>query len=540
MGAGALAIRMGPLAEAATRSAGVTGDEPVVVPTPMKMVSGTGTFTLNDRTVISPVGKHPGLAAGAELLGAELRPPTGLALPVRRCQANATPAGTIALELTTLPELGEQGYRLNVTPEGARIRANTPQGIFYGGVTLRQLFPPEIESDTRVTDVAWTAPCVSVVDRPRYRWRGLMLDSGRQYQTMAFLKSLLDLMASLKMNVFHWHLTENDGWRVEIKKYPRLTTVGSQVANGPEQHGYYTQEQIREIVAYAKGRHIDIMPEIDVPGHAEAALKSYPQHTCSGRLVKQYRGHSPNIFCGGKEATYTFLTDVLDEVCELFPFEYIHIGGDEAPKKNWNACPDCQAAVKKLGLSSSHQLQIHMTNRLADHLGAKGRKAVCWDDVVAQPGQPMRKNVVVHWWNYRGRKVRCLVAGTKLGHEVLASPNYYTYLNFPVKPWRGYRADRTFDLRMAYAENPVEQIAKLPEKDRRHVLGVSPCLWTDHGLTQRLLPGRLFPRLLALEELAWHVGKRLPFAAFARKVDAVGLRLKAMGIACGPAATDGK
>ncbi len=403
-------------------------------------------------------------------------------------------------------DLGREGYQLHVTPSGVAVYADTDAGKYYALVSLKQL--AGLSPNGKI-------PCVKIEDQPKYEWRSFMIDSGRQYQKMETIKGLLDRMALLKMNVFHWHLTENDGWRVEIKKYPKLTSVGAFVADGPEQHGFYTQDDIREIVAYAAKRHIMVVPEIDVPGHSEAALMAYPELTCSGKAPGSSKGiFSQFLFCGGREEVDGFLFDVFDEICELFPAPYIHIGGDEAPKTEWKKCPRCQARIKELGLKDEHELQIELTNRLAKHLKAKGRKAICWGDVVTHPGQELEDNIVVHWWSFRGSKDKALREGIKRGLPVISNPNYYTYINFPQKhEWRQYKKTRLFDLKTCYENNPGD-VKNPTAKQRDALLGMGTCLWTDHGLTEEWLDRRLFPRAFAMAEQMWNTGERLPYEEF--------------------------
>jgi N-acetyl-beta-hexosaminidase len=402
-------------------------------------------------------------------------------------------------------DLGEAGYQLEVAESGVVIRSNTEAGKYHALVSLKQL--AGLSTDGKIQ-------CVKIEDQPKYGWRSFMIDSGRQYQKMETIKGLLDRMALLKMNVFHWHLTENDGWRVEIRKYLKLTEVGAFVADGPEQHGFYTQDDIREIVAYAAERHIMVVPEIDVPGHSNAALAAYPELTCTGEPPKDSAGFSPYLFCGGRESTFEFLVDVFDEICELFPAPYIHIGGDEAPKKEWDKCPECQAKIKALGLKDSHEMQIELTNRLAKHLKTKGRKAICWGDVVTYPGQELEDNVVVHWWNYKRNKDKALREGIKRGLPVIANPNMYTYLNFPQKhTWRKYAANRLFDFQTCYEKNPGD-VQNPTAEEHKALLGMGTCLWTDHGLTEEWLDRRIYPRVFAMAEQMWSTAERLPYAEF--------------------------
>jgi N-acetyl-beta-hexosaminidase len=402
-------------------------------------------------------------------------------------------------------DLGDEGYQLEVAESGVTVRASTKAGKYYALVSLKQLAGLSVDGQI---------PCVKIEDQPKYGWRSFMIDSGRQYQQLDTLKGLLDRMALLKMNVFHWHLTENDGWRVEIKKYPKLTEIGSAVMDGPEQQGFYTQEDVREIVAYAAERQIMVVPEVDVPGHSNAAMMAYPELTCAREAPKVNRGFSPYHFCGGRESTFEFLFDVLDELCELFPAEYIHIGGDEAPKKEWKACPECQAKIRKLGLKDEHELQIELTNRLAKYLKGKGRKAICWGDVVTHPGQELEDNVVIHWWNYRQKKDKALQEGVRRGMPVIASPNRYTYINYPQKhKWGSYKKPGWFDLKTCY-ENNAAGLSNPTEAESKALIGAGVCLWSNHGLTEEWIDRRIFPRTFALAEFMWSPAARLPYEEF--------------------------
>ncbi|MCB1132661.1 MAG: beta-N-acetylhexosaminidase, partial [Verrucomicrobiae bacterium] len=437
----------------------------------------------------------------------------------------------VTVNTNTDGKWGKEGYELEITTSGVAIEASGDAGVFYACQTLRQWLPdgarlndsgggnPILLEPAAATPVA--IPCVTIGDVPKYAWRGFMLDSGRQYQSVDYIKRTLDILAHYKFNVFHWHLTEGHGWRLEIDRYPKLTSVGSKVGPWPEQEGFYSKQEVRDLVAYAAARHITIVPEIEIPGHSTAALIAYPELTCLRRAPKAEGLISPHIFCAGREQTYTFLENVLDEVCEMFPGKYIHLGGDEAPKTIWQKCPDCRKALAEHGLGDMHALQIHMTNRLADHLGAKGRTAICWGDVVTLPGPELRKNVAVMWWNYRRHQDLGLRKAVELGHEVIMAPNYYCYLNFPVTPLLPhYGVERTFDLRMAYEKNPVLKADELPLSQRNLVLGINPCLWTDHNLVQSELDERVYPRLLALAELAWHTGPRESFDHFSPRIRA--------------------
>jgi N-acetyl-beta-hexosaminidase len=504
-----------------------------ILPTPASMHVFPGTFSLNDQTrIIYKIGSEKDTA---EYLASTINNYTGFDLKASEVKnVKSRPDSIIILSLVpTINNMPDESYQLTVTQNKVAIFASTPAGLFYGMQTLLQLFDPDF-FQKKTANREWEIPCVMIKDRPKHEWRSFMLDSGRQYQGVEFIKNLIDQLAMLKFNVFHWHLTEGQGWRIEIKKYPKLTEIGSKVATGPEQQGFYTQDEIRDIVAYARQRNITVMPEIDIPGHSEAALIAYPEMTCFRKAPESVMSFSPNLFCGGREETYRFLEDIFDEVCELFDSEYIHIGGDEAPKKNWNKCPDCQGRIKELGLKNSHELQIYFTNRIAKHLAKKNRKVVCWADVVTTPGPKLADNVVVYWWNWRHNKHKGLNEGARLGHKVICGTNHNTYLNFPLAPWRKYKKNRTFDIRMAYEQNPAD-VKNPTEEQQKAILGMGCCLWTDWNLTEEMLEGRIYPRVYALTEQMWYVGERLPFDDFYKKVKAQYPRLKAMGIDIGPA-----
>ena len=400
-----------------------------------------------------------------------------------------------------------EGYKLEVSSDRICISAADDSGFLYAVQTLRQLV-----QDSSLKNR--TLPCVTIEDAPRVSYRSLMLDSGRQYQRVETLKKYLDLLCMLKMNYFHWHLTEGLGWRIQIKQYPLLTSVGAYVGSGKEQHGFYTQEEVKELVKYAAERGITIIPEIDIPGHSSAALTAYPSLGCFNEPIRiPVKGFTEQIFCAGKDATLQFLKNVLDEVCEIFPSEYIHIGGDEAPKGNWNKCPDCQKRIKDHKLKDAHQLQLWLTSEIANYLETKGRKAICWGDVVYHRGYELPDNIIVQWWNWRRHKDLAVKEAKQRNLKVICSSNYYTYLNFPLKPWRGYDKGRTFDLYDVYTANP--SFEKLGDPA---VLGMSAALWTDDELVESMLDERLFPRIFALAEQMWHKGKLIPFNDFYRLI----------------------
>lgn len=422
--------------------------------------------------------------------------------------------------------LPSEAYKLRISPHQMEIKAADNGGFTYAIQTLRQLM--------RVEKTGVIFPCVNIQDEPRVKWRCFLLDSGRQFQKVSTVKKYIDMASMLKMNRFHWHLTEGLGWRIEIKRYPALTEKGAFVGKGHEQQGFYSQDEIRDIVRYAAERNITIVPEIDMPGHAEAALTAYPELGCFGTPIEiPETGFTSNIFCAGKEKTILFLKNVLDEVCELFPSTYIHLGGDEAPKGNWDKCPDCQQLIKEKKLKDSHDLQLWFSSEMANYLKYKGRKAIFWGDVVYEDGYPLPDNVAIQWWNWRGHRDLALRNAIRHKHPVICSTNYYTYLNFPVTPWKGYNNDRTFDLKDVYLHNPSYKTENNPL-----ILGMSCALWTDYGVTEDMIDRRLFPRILALAEQMWHKGKLDSFDTFYNKVLQKKNWFEKQGFQFGPALKD--
>jgi len=495
-----------------------------ILPSPMTVNVSNGSFTLKNNCVISY--KTTG-AKTANYLISQLKKSTGFDF---KTQTKSNKRGILFKTASAALKLGEEGYLLEVTPRLITICASSEVGMFYGVQSLLQLFPVEVFSSTKQAIKKWDVTCQKIIDQPKYGFRSFMLDSGRQFQSVAFIKRYLDFMALLKMNVFHWHLTEGQGWRIEIKKYPLLASVGSKVAKGKEQNGFYTQEDIRTIVAYAKSKHITVIPEIDVPGHSEAALTAYPAYTCFNKVPESVMAFSSHLFCAGNEKTYVFLENILDEICELFPSQYIHLGGDEAPKNDWNRCEKCQHKIVVEGLHNSHDLQLYFSKRLANYLKKKNKKVIFWGDVVYQEGTKLPDNVVVEWWNWRSHKDTALKKAIERGHQVIAGSNYYSYLNFPVTPWSRYKENRTFDLKTIYEQNPSDL-----EKPNALVLGMSASLWTDWHVQEHMIDRRVFPRIYALTEQMWHVGKRLTFDDFYTQVKLKYKMLKILGIDYGPA-----
>jgi hexosaminidase len=460
---------------------------------------------LNARTALSAAGEA---AAPAKRLAAMLRSATGLPLPV------VENGGAIRLSLdpALAPALGKEGYRLDAKPSGVEITAANAPGLFYGAQTLLQLLPTEKPTG------GWALPAVSIRDKPQFPWRGMMLDVSRYFLTKEYVMRYLDMMARHKMNVLHWHLIDDPGWRIEIKKYPKLTEIGAFRGKGANRYGgFYTQEDIREIVRHAAERHITIVPEIELPAHTISALAAYPWLGCTGKQFQVPTRHSisPELYCAGKESTWTFLEDVMDEVCGLFPGTFIHIGGDEAKYPRWKACPDCQAKMKELGLKSEHELQGWMTTRIEAYLAKKGRRIIGWDEILKCGVSP--KAGVMTWY-----RPNTAVDGARRGNPVVMSLTRHAYFDTPESKLPGEPPAASWippvSLQNAYDWDPVP---KALENDpaKKNILGASGCIWTDMFMhNARILadkPGEgttaseayvdylSLPRMAALAEVTW-------------------------------------
>lgn len=423
-------------------------------------------------------------------------------------------ANAVVLRRDPAAEIPAEGYRIDISARRAQLTAGDEAGFFYGLQTLFQM-----------ADQRGNLPCASIEDYPRYRYRGLHLDVCRHFFPVKFIKHYLDWMASCKLNTFHWHLTDDQGWRIEIRRYPRLTQIGgyraqTQIGGFHEDPityeqgrygGYYTQDEIREVVAYAAERHITVIPEVEMPGHAMAALAAYPELAC-GHGPKHFEtsgrwGVLDDVFCPGKEQTFEFLEGVLDEVLELFPSKFIHIGGDECPRVRWKECPDCQARLAAEGLKDESGLQTYLTRRIGRYLEAKGRRLIGWDEILEGGLAP--DAVVMSWRGTKGG-----IAAARQQHEVIMTPS--TYLYFDKKATDSYDepvslSSSLLPLEKIYGYDPAEGIA--PE-DQRYLLGVQANLWTEFIWTEGRVSFQLLPRIYALSEIAWSPVERKSWEEF--------------------------
>ncbi len=510
--------------------AGVQDTALAVIPRPVHMTRGTGTFTLTTRTVI--VADRATRDIGYRLAD-WLQPATGYRISVG---AAAGAAGTISLGLDpTLSRLGAEGYRLSVTPARITIRAYRPAGAFYAVETLRQLLPPDIFRAAPGAEVSWTVPAVAIEDWPRFSWRGAHLDVSRSFMPKEFVKKYIDLLALHKLNRFHWHLTDDQGWRVEIKKYPLLTAVGAWrrqslvgaqrayadttqwVYDNIPHGGFYTQDDVREIVAYAQARFITVVPEIEMPGHAQAAIAAYPWLGNTGQQLEvlTHWGVDANILNPSDSAIH-FMQDVLTEVLALFPSHWIHTGGDEAVKDQWKTSPLAQTRIRELGLRDENHLQSWMTAQMSQWLAARGRALIGWDEILEGGTEGLAPNAVVMSW----RGIDGGIAAAQAGHDVVMTPtsntyfDYYQSQNSPAEPMAigGF-----LPLDTVYAYEPIP--AALDSLQAKHVLGTQGQIWTEYQRTPKNVEYMVFPRLVALAEVAWTPRDQKNAADFRARLD---------------------
>ena len=492
-------------------------------PQPQQLELAPGQFTLDADTRIIT-----GDIKAGEWLAAYLRPATGFDLPVYRL--GEEPVGDNTLQLLPLADdtkssSMDEAYTLVASPDKVVISAAAPSGFMRGMQTLRQLLPPQILAAEPATEVEWTVPALSITDTPAFGWRGLHLDVGRHLFSLEFIKKFIDLLAFYKFNTFHWHLTEDQGWRIDIKKYPKLTEIGAwrqetvmpktwDQYDGKPYGGFYTQDEIREVVAYAAERHITVVPEIELPGHGVAALAAYPELGCIGKdyQVRTTWGIAEDIFCAGKDKVFAFLKDVFTEVIALFPSKFIHIGGDEAPKKRWKACPDCQARIRAEGLADEHELQSWFIHQIESWLNGHGRQLVGWDEILEGGLAP--NATVMSWRGSQGG-----IDAANAGHDVVMSPNTYCYLDY----YQSEDFDSEPPALPAYLPlKQVYQFVVIPEKiaadKAHHILGGQGNIWTEYIPTFTHLEYMAFPRAIALAEVLWNHPEDRDYDAFAARL----------------------
>jgi hexosaminidase len=527
---------------------GCTGKKPVnerpdIIPLPVKTEFTGGNFTIKGSTDILYSQGDEDVKMVAEGLREKLSAITGKKVSVGQAGANQ-PGNSILLKIDNAlaAQLGKEGYNLSVTSSKIQITASQPAGLFYGVQTIYQLLPPEIFNDslkTKVPDL--DIPCVEITDMPAFSWRGMHLDVSRHFFPKEFVKKYIDLIAMHKMNTFHWHLTDDNGWRIQIDRYPQLTEVsawradrGDKWDNAEPQRpgekatygGFYTKDDIREIVEYARQRFITIIPEIEMPGHSAELFSAYPELSCSGKRIPVQTGsYWPNtdILCAGREETFTFLEGVLDEVIELFPGELIHIGGDEADKTAWKSCQACQARIRKEGLSGVEELQSYFVKRVEKYINSKGKRVIGWDEILEGGLAP--NATVMSWRGYEGG-----IAAATLGHEVVMCPVSHCYLDY-------YQSDPEFQpraigglttLKKVYSFRPVP--SELKGDSRKLILGAQGNLWTEFISTPSYAEYMALPRMTALAEVLWSPEASLKWGDFRQRLQTQFKRFDAKGV----------
>ena len=503
-----------------------------LIPQPVEMQLNKGVYVLTKTAKVTYT--KPESRNIAEMLVQKLNSSTGYGI-----KAIQGAKGTIQLNLnaTTDPQLGKEGYRLTSTSRGVVITANQVAGLFYGMQTLLQLLPMEIESK-EVVKMKWTIPCVKIIDYPRFAWRGLMLDVSRHFFSKEDVMKYIDEMARWKFNTFHWHLTDDEGWRIEIKSLPKLTEVGAwrvpryghfgdldypKPGEKATDGGFYTQDDIREVVRYAKERNITIVPEIDVPGHSMAAIASYPELSCKKDTSTRVSPGSPfadwypnntfkmkieNALNPSDENVYVFLDKVFTEVAALFPGQYIHVGGDECYKGYWADDAGCQALMTKLGIRHVEDLQGYFMNRVEAILKSKGKKLIGWDEILDGGISP--EATVMSWRGIKGG-----IEAARLGHDVVMSPTTFAYLDY-------VQGEHTIDphiyaglrLQKCYSFEPVPDGV-----DAKYILGGQGNLWTEHVPTLRYAQYMTFPRAWALAEVYWSPKESKNWDNFIQRVE---------------------
>ncbi len=485
----------------------VSAAEVAIVPRPLSVDRTEGTFTLSEKSVIVADGS---LARPAAIFTSLIAKENGFEPAIAQSAGKSKSVVKLAVDA----KLGDEEYILDITRGGIVITGGSDKAVFYGLQSLRQLVLAAPHKGTKVT-----LECMTIKDKPFFGYRGGMLDVCRYFFTVEEVKQFIDMLSMHKLNTFHWHLTDDQGWRIEIKKYPNLTKVGSvrketvagymqrkgpYTYDGKPHGGFYTQEEVRDIVKYAAERYIEVIPEIDMPGHMVAALASYPHLGCTGGPyeVRTRWRISEEVLCAGKESTFEFVEGILDEILELFPSKYIHIGGDECPKKAWKACPLCQERIRKEGLKNEYELQSYFMHRVENYLKGRGRHILGWDEIL-EGG--ISKSTTIMAWQSAAQGVKA----AELGNKVIMTPFDYCYFslcqtedpkanNEPLSG--GGNGRRHLTLLKAYSFDPLDNIFSQYHKN---VIGVQVSMWTEYIPNFKNLCFKTLPRMAATAEVGW-------------------------------------
>lgn len=488
-----------------------------VIPQPQEIVLARDTtpFIIDRSTTIVYPTTNEKMHRTADFLATFIKEMTGTEIRVSDKEKSSN-----AIILAVDSTMGHpEGYKLQITPEKVLLTGGSEAGVFYGIQTIHKALP--ILKDGKV---AAALPAGTVTDFPRFRYRGFMIDVGRHFFPVSYLKQMIDLMALHNINYFHWHLTEDQGWRIEIKKYPKLTEIGSKrdstiidwetkKFDGKPHSGFYTQDEAREIVRYAADRFITVVPEIDLPGHTTAALASYPELGCTGGPYKVFCsfGVFPDVLCAGNDQTLQFTKDVLDEIMDIFPSEYIHIGGDECPKSRWEKCPKCQAKIKELGIkalpkhSKENQLQTYFMSELEKEINAHGRRMLGWDEVLEGGLTP--NSTIMSWRGIQGG-----IEAARQHHDVIMTPIQRLYFSNPrINKMTGFEW-----MNRVYNFEPVP--AELTDAEKKFVIGTQGCIWTEWTADSTKMEWQILPRMAALSEIQWTLPEHKNFERFMERL----------------------
>jgi len=513
-----------------------------IIPQPVSLQVKDGAFILDANTTIQYSSSNKELKAAADFFASYIKEICGYSFPV-----NAGKNKTVQLQLATtasIATIGDEGYELNVTPSAISIKANTKAGIIYAMQTIFQLLPAVR------TNAIIQIPCMEVTDYPRFKWRGMMLDVSRHFFSPGMIKEFIDLMASYKMNVFHWHLVDGAGWRLEIKKYPKLTQQAAWRVDDTDKPwnwaevqfnadknkatygGYYTQEQVKEIVAYAQQRNITIVPEIEMPGHSEAAMAAYPELSCNPLVTFANTGNfyiskAAGNYCAGNDSAFVFLQNVLTEVMDIFPSKYIHVGGDEVDKTSWKKCAKCQARLRVEGLKNEEELQSYFIKRIEKFIISKNKKMIGWDEILEGGLAP--EATVMSWRGEGGG-----IEAAKMNHDVVMTPGSPCYFDhYQAGPEGEPLAIGGFNtVKKVYDYEPIP--AELTASQAKYVLGAQGNVWTEYIATAEHLEYMVLPRMPALAEVLWTPAKNKNWEQFNQRLQVLFKRYDQKGLHYSP------
>lgn len=503
-----------------------------LVPLPLSVKYNDGNFILSKSTKIIAFSQGKETQDIAEYLSQQLKTLCGFDLEV--VSSTEVKSNAIVVKISNKSGTPE-AYTLSATMKNVIIDGAGGSGLFYGVQTFLQMAYPQYNDKSTIT-----IPCTEIQDKPEFEWRGMHLDVVRHFFPVEFVKKMIDMLAMQKMNTFHWHLTDDQGWRIEIKRYPKLTSIGAwrdetlvgHLDRKPEKYdgirygGFYTQDQIKEVVRYAQSRYITIVPEVEMPGHAVAALSAYPEYSCTGGPFKVYTkwGITEDAYCAGKEGTFEFMENVLSEVAGLFPGKYIHVGGDECLKNRWKACPDCQKRMQDENLANETELQSYFIKRIETFLYSKDKKLIGWDEIL-EGGLPTRATVM-SWRGYQGG-----IEAARSGHNVVMTPTSHCYFDFYQSQDRSKEPlsiGNFLPLDRVYSFNPVP--ADLSDNEATHILGAQANVWTEYMTTEKQVEYMVFPRLCAMAEVVWTPRNQQKFSDFLTRLEKHVKRLEKYGV----------